>query len=673
MLASEQARITSLYERLDQERNKAAADLAAALRDTTGRLDREASVEVLTRAVGKYRAAEEGLCFGRIDSEKGEQTYIGRVGLFDDDFAPLLLDWRAPAARPFYTATAANPEGVVLRRHFRVRDRELRDFHDDELLTDTKALLHALNAPRTATMRDIISTIQAEQDEIIRYRGPGVLVIEGGPGTGKTAVALHRVAYLLYTRRERLSRHGVLIVGPNTGFLHYVSDVLPSLGETDVVFATPGELYPGVVADVEDDPSLQRLKGDISVLDLLVVAVADRQELPDEPIDIELEDVVVPLDAHITAVAREKTRYYGLPHNAARKYFFLALAEELVAPALRLIGVDWPEIEEDVRHELRHSSTLREAVDRMWPQLTPEQLLADLYAGRCFRIGAPELYREDAEAWTVSDVPLLDELAELLGSDGAAERVAKREEEEQLEYARGVMDVLSIDERADDDEYIVTDFVDAGKLAFRQEVRDNRPLAERAAADRTWTYGHVVVDEAQELSAMDWRVLLRRCPNKSMTIVGDLAQRQAAGGVRSWGSAFERFTYRRLEVNYRTPGEIMAVATPVLKLVDPDASAPVSVRRTGVRPWSRRVTDISAAVRDELDAHADARDRRTIAVIGDGWMSPRASKGLEFDVVLVVEPQRMSPSELYVALTRATQRLGVLHTEPLPRHLRGLL
>jgi DNA helicase IV len=674
-LASEQARITSLYEKLDQERNKAAENLAAVLRDTTThRLDREVAVDVLTREVGKYRAAEQGLVFGRIDSEKGECTYIGRVGLFDDDFEPLLLDWRAPAARPFYTATAANPEGVVLRRHFRVRDRELRDFHDDELLTDTTALLDALNAPRTATMRDIVSTIQAEQDEIIRYSGPGVLVIEGGPGTGKTAVALHRVAYLLYTRRERLSRHGVLIVGPNTGFLRYVSDVLPSLGETDVVFATPGELYPDVVAtDVEDAPSLQRLKGDISVLDLLAVAVADRQELPNEPVEIELEDVVVPLDAHIAAVAREKTRYYGLPHNAARKYFFLALAEELVAPALRLIGVDWPEIEDDVRHELRNSTALRDAVDRLWPLLTPEQLLADLYRGRCFRIGVPELYREDAAAWTVSDVPLLDELAELLGSDGSAERAARREEEEQLAYARGVMDVLSIDRRADSDEYIVTDFVNAEVLAARHEVRDGRTLAERAAADRTWTYGHVVVDEAQELSAMDWRVLLRRCPNRSMTIVGDLAQRQAAGGVRSWGSMFDRFTYRRLEVNYRTPGEIMAVATPVLKLVDPDASAPVSVRRTGVRPWARRVTDISAAVRDELDAHADARNGRTIAVIGDGWMSPRASKGLEFDVVIVVEPQRMSPSELYVALTRATQRLGVLHTEPLPRHLRGLL
>lgn len=673
MLASEQARITSLYEKLDQERNKAAEDLAAALRDTTTqRLDREAAVEVLTRQVGKYRAAEEGLCFGRIDSEKGERAYIGRVGLFDDEFEPLLLDWRAPAARPFYTATAANPEGVVLRRHFRVRDRELCDFHDDELLTDTKVLLGALDAPRTATMRDIVSTIQAEQDEIIRCSGRGVLVIEGGPGTGKTAVALHRVAYLLYTRRERLSRHGVLIVGPNTGFLRYVGDVLPSLGETDVVFATPGEFYPGVVTDVEDTPPLQRLKGDISVLDLLAVAVADRQELPDEPILIELEDVVVPLDAHVAAVAREKTRFFGLPHNAARTRFFLTLAEELVAPALRLIGVDWPEIEEDVRHELRHSSPLREAVDRLWPLLTPQQLLADLYAGRCFRIGVPELYREDAEAWTVSDVPLLDELAELLGSDGAAERVAQREEEEHLEYARGVMDVLTYD-RSDEDDYIVTDFVVAGTLAVRHEVRDHRSLAERASADRTWTYGHVVVDEAQELSAMDWRVLLRRCPNRSMTIVGDLAQRQAAGGVRSWGSVFDRFTYRRLEVNYRTPGEIMAVATPVLKLVDPDASAPVSVRETGVRPWARRVTDISAAVRDELDAHAIARNGGTIVVIGDGWMSPRASKGLEFDVVLVVEPQRMSPSELYVALTRATQQLGVLHTEPLPRQLRGLL
>ncbi|ROP36363.1 UvrD-helicase domain-containing protein [Saccharothrix texasensis] len=658
-LAAEQQRITFLHDRLAREQAAARAELDAALQDgDEQRWHREVAVRTLSAQVSRLSVAAENLCFGRIDTTD-DRVYVGRVGLFDTerDYEPLLTDWRAPAARPFYTATAANPEGVTRRRHFRTRGSRLEGFHDDELQLTSKALIDALNAPRSATMRDIVATIQAEQDEVIRLPHRGVLVIEGGPGTGKTAVALHRVAYLLYAQRERLSRQGVLVVGPNAGFLRYIGEVLPSLGETDVVFATPGELFPGVRTDLEDTPELQALKGGLSAVDLLVEAVADRQELPVEPVPVELEDVTVPLTAAIAGQARERARAAGLRHNEAQPVFHRALVDALVAPALDLIGEDWPELAADVRRELAGHPDVRRAVTGLWPVLTPRQLLADLYAGRCSALGHPELRRADPHAWTVSDVPLLDEAAELLGSDGEAERRAAAERRRAVEYAQGVLHVIDTDQAMHEDELRAVDLVDAEWLADRHTAADHRVLAERAAADREWTYGHIVVDEAQELSEMDWRVLARRGPNRSMTIVGDLAQRQAEAGARDWRKVLDplargRWQHRRLTVNYRTPAEIMAYAAGALAEVDPDAVAPTSVRHgepplevTGADPWSFRPAT------------------GTFAVISPaGPLTPRAAKGLEFDTVVVVDPERMTPAERYVALTRATRRLVVVRT-----------
>lgn len=671
-LSTERQRISFLYERLDRERTAAKARLDAALLDAhEQRWHREVAVRTLSEQVSRLRVADEGLCFGRIDRVDGTCSYIGRIGLFDpdDDYAPLLTDWRAPVARPFYTATGANPEGLTRRRHFRTRGRVLEGFHDDDLHLDATALLDALEAPRAETMRDIVTTIQAEQDEVIRLDHRGVLVIEGGPGTGKTAVALHRVAYLLYTQRERLSRQGVLVVGPNPGFLRHIGDVLPSLGETDVVFATPGELFPGVRTSREDPPEAQGLKGGPAAVDLVREAVADRQELPVEPVPVELEDVTVPVDAELVAVARERARASGLRHNEARAVFFSALVDVLVEPALALIGHDWPELAADVRRELGRNADLRALVDALWPVLTPQALLADLYEGRCLTLGYPELYREDGRAWTVSDVPLLDEAAELLGTTSSVVRAAARERAEEVEYARGVLEVLDMEGYDDvDDELRAVDLLDPEWLADRHSARDHRTLAERAAADREWTYGHVVVDEAQELSEMDWRVLVRRCPNRSMTVVGDLAQRQAEAGVRSWEAVLgphvgERWVYRRLTVNYRTPAEIMSYAAGALAEIDPSAEPPRSVRR-GAAPVEMVVSDLSVVSRLRPDSG-------TFAVISpDGPLTPRAAKGLEFDVVVVVEPERMTPAERYVALTRATRELVVVRrADPTTTHL----
>ncbi|HEX2133325.1 MAG TPA: helicase [Actinophytocola sp.] len=729
-LAAEREHIAFLYERLDAERAAATGQLKGVLAhgstETTEDLwQREVAASTASGRISRLKVADSGLCFGRLDragdnsdGDSDDTLYIGRIGLFDeeDDYRPMLTDWRAPVARPFYTATAANPEGVTRRRHFRTRERRVLDFHDDVLdhgvADGDEVLLAALNAPRADTMGDIVATIQAEQDEIIRLGHTGVVVIDGGPGTGKTVVALHRVAYLLYAHRERMSRRGVLIIGPNTGFLRYIGDVLPSLGETDAVFATPGELHVGLETAVADRPNARRVKGGLAMVDVLRAAVADRQELPETPIEIELDDVTVEIDAEVAARARARARESGARHNQARPTFRDSLILDLAEQAVDRIGGDWLDTREvpelagdlraDVRSELSRSRALSVAVNRLWPRLTPYGLLVELYGSperletACDGILPPEdrdaLYREAGSDWTVSDVPLLDESLELIGpltrEDGAAERLRRAERR----YARGVLEILDTEEDPDEEVLRAVDLIDVDRLAERQEERDHRTLAERASADREWTYGHVVVDEAQELSEMDWRVVMRRCPSRSMTIVGDLAQRESPAGARTWARMLEsyvpgRWSYRQLTINYRMPSEIMDVAGQVLATMDPSLQAPKSVRSSGAQPWAHRCDPSALAATVAELAAAEALDEGTLAVIapegmtldvGHQVLAPREAKGLEYDVVIIVEPHRIlaaepsGPADLYVALTRATQRLGVVHTEPLPAELSGL-
>ncbi|MGB3437850.1 MAG: helicase [Actinophytocola sp.] len=710
-MSAEREHIAILYARLDAERSTAAGKLDGVLLDSTAETtealwERDVAATTLSRRIGLMRVADNGLCFGRLDHRDGETTYIGRIGLFDeeDDYEPLLIDWRAPIARPFYVATAANSEGVVRRRHFRTRGRRVLAFHDDVLehgVADSdEVLLAALNAPRSDTMGDIVATIQAEQDEIIRLGRTGVVVIDGGPGTGKTVVALHRVAYLLYTHRERMSRRGVLFIGPNMGFLRYIGGVLPSLGETDVVFATPGELLPDVKTRVVDPD--REVKGGLAMVELVRKAVADRQELPETPIELELDDVTVEIDADLAGRARARARSTGRLHNRAQEIFRDALILELAEQAVDRIGAGWLNAREtpdlagdlaaDVRRELISSTALDKAVERLWPRLSPQRLLAELYTSpaRLAVIGAPEsFHRHRGDAWTVSDVPLLDEASELLGAF-ESEDEAERAQHEREAYARGVLDILDTEEDPDGELLRAVDLIDPTRLAERQEERDHRSLAERAAEDREWTYGHVVVDEAQELSEMDWRVLMRRCPSRSMTIVGDLAQRESPAGARSWADMLDeyvpkRWTYRQLTINYRMSAEIMDVAASLLSTMDTSAQPPKSVRSTGVPPWSRRATrDTLASVVTEMVARMEEEiGEGTVAVIApDGStlnvdalvLPPRAIKGLEFDGVIVVDPTAImsgpaGAAELYVALTRPTRRLGVVHTAPLPECL----
>lgn len=715
-LRSERSYVAGLYARLDAERARVNGQYEAALRKNGETpMERDVEVRALAKQAKRLHVADNGLCFGRVDTLSGDHSYIGRIGLFDEDndYEPVLLDWRAPAARAFYVATAASPENLRRRRQFHTRGRQVVDFTDEVLgrpgggERGDAALLAAVNAPRGDGMRDIVATIQAEQDEIIRLDHPGVLVIEGGPGTGKTVVALHRVAYLLYTQRERMERHGVLVVGPNPAFLNHISRVLPSLGESDVVFMTTGDLVPGLHVTAEDTPQAARLKGSLKILDVLAAAIADRQRLPEQPVPVELGGVTLRIDAESAAWAREEARASGLPHNEARAVFSEIVTYVLTERAIARIGRGWltredreacQQLRAELHKELADDDTFTTTLDELWPILTPETLLAPLYmsAERLRAAGADQaLLRADGDAWTVSDVPLLDDLVDLLGRDKVADKsaghAAERQRLAEAEYAAGVLDILQVDLREDlmddDDHLLAQDLLYAEDLADRFIERDTRELVERAAADRDWTYRHVVVDEAQELSEMDWRVLMRRCPGRSFTVVGDLAQRRSVAGATSWDTMLEpyvpgRWIYRSLSVNYRTPAEIMTVAAALLAEFAPGVQPPKSVRACGVAPWSRRITEDELPAAIEEFVRDEAGREGTSVVIGPpgvpGAVAASETKGLEFDAVLVVEPERIladgprGAAELYVALTRATQRLGVLHHGPLPQALTGL-
>jgi DNA helicase IV len=437
------------------------------------------------------------------------------------------------------------------------------------------------------------------------------------------------------------------------------------------------------------------------MLEVLAAAVADRQRLPESPLTIELTDVTVRIDAETAEWAIQEARAGRLPHNEARAVFREIVTYVLTERAIARIGRGWltrenreawEQLRADLITELADNNKFTAALDELWPILTPETLLAQLYTSQ-ERLRAaradPTLWRADGDAWTVSDVPLLDELVDLLGRDKAADQTAERERKAEAEYAAGVLDnMISREDLMDDEDHLLAqDLLYAEDLAERFEERDHRELAERAAADRDWTYRHVVVDEAQELSEMDWRVLMRRCPHRSFTVVGDLAQRRSVAGATSWDTMMEpyvpdRWVYRSLSVNYRTPAEIMTVAAALLADFAPGVQPPESVRACGVQPWSKRVTVDEIPTAIEEFVRDEAARVGTSVVIGPpgvpGAVLASETKGLEFDAVLVVEPERIiadgprGAAELYVALTRATQRLGVLHHGPLPQALNAL-
>ncbi len=499
------------------------------------------------------------------------------------------MDWRASAARPFYLATAVAPENVLLRRHIETRDRKVTGLDDEVLdlaaadpnrregLTGESALLAAMSASRTGRMSDIVETIQAEQDHIIRSALAGVLVVQGGPGTGKTAVALHRAAYLLYTHRRQLLKRGVLVVGPNPTFLSYIGQVLPSLGETSVLLSTMAGLYPGITATAAEPPETAVIKGSIRMAKVIATAVRDRQRVPPGGLEVTFDRDTYVLSRQACAKARERARRSRRPHNQARGVFVREMLTALTRQVAGRLGanvlgegnlLDEADVAE-LRRELRADPGVRAAIDRLWPVLTPQRLLAELFAAeRRLASAAPRftpaeralLLRGAGRDWTPADVPLLDEAAELLGEDDLAARTrAERERRAREGYAQGVLDIMARDEEDDPEILMGADLVDASRLAARHEEDQYLTAAERAAGDRTWAFGHVIVDEAQELSEMGWRMLMRRCPARSMTIVGDVAQTGDLAGAASWEQMLgpylgDRWRLAGLTINYRDAG-----------------------------------------------------------------------------------------------------------------------
>lgn len=719
----DQGFVDLVYARLDDLRDRYRDRLARVRRDgpagsPQNRSERDAFATHYEDTLARLDQVENRLVFGRLDLADESQRYIGRIGISDDDHDSLLIDWRAPAARPFYQATAAQRGDVVLRRHLMTRGREVVGVEDELLdteaevegLTGEGALFAAMAAAREGRMGDIVATIQAEQDEIIRSDVNGILVVEGGPGTGKTAVALHRAAYLLYTHRERLERSGVLVVGPSRVFLRYIEQVLPSLGESGVVATTISDLLSEVPVGGTEPEEVAAVKGRTAMAQVLRQAVRALPRRLSEPrvLDVDGERVVLePEDVH---AAQERARRSARPHNVARKTYATAVLDAVVRRWAQEKGLDLDSEQGYLLQSLRESPDARREINLCWMPTTPEQLLRRLYAdpellarhGRNLSSRDRALLHRPADApWTAADLPLLDELAVLLGrledpQEERARRARAAERAAEVSYA----------EHAISEDGIGGGLVDAETLAARfAEPGARLSLADRAAADREWTYGHIVVDEAQELSPMAWRALLRRNPARSMTLVGDLDQRSGHRPVRTWAellgrAAAEHVRTARLTINYRTPSSVMQTAVRVLRAAGGAHAAPTRSARDV--PDSLVVTALDRpdrpveVVRAERAAHPDGKlavitapDRvqatwqllaehlpGDLAAPGDDVLTspvvvldPVTAKGLEFDVVVLLEPAQVAaggPGDLYVAMTRPTRRLHVLHAQPLP-------
>ncbi len=759
--------VSTLYERLDLLKAEARERLVATRRDMVGgnhqsRSERDAYARLYEDTLAQLSEVDDRLAFGRLELEQPDETtsplragdrpdntdgtdgsdgtdgtdgsdgdgstgayrYIGRVGLRDTEHHPILLDWRVPGASAFYQATAATPMGARARRHLTLEGRTVTRIEDevfdptlldrgDAQLQGEGALMAALTAQRTGRMTDIVATIQGEQDRIIRSGLDGVLVVQGGPGTGKTAVALHRAAFLLYSHRERLRGSGVLVVGPSRSFLRYIEQVLPSLGESGVVLSSLGGLYPGVEATVDDAPDVAAAKGSARMADLLKRAVRSRQIVPTEPAVVDIDGERMTVQPQLVAEAMRRAQERGKPHNEGRvtfnKHALAALSKQLVAQ-LKARGTTIDDSDELVlRDDIRQSYDVRVLLNTAWLPLTPQKLLDDLYARPNWLASltpqwTPEqralLRRPRGEALTISDVPLLDEAAELLGEFDAVvdaeKRARKQQQKRDIENAERAIENMQV-------EGMVTASDIAGNFAERAA---SMTTAERAGGDRTWAFGHVVVDEAQELSPMQWRLLARRCPLRSFTVVGDIAQASSPASADSWERALQSLLGRRrregawrleeLTVNYRTPSQIVEYAEGVARASGLAITPSRSVRASEWPVQETASQDPAAATLEAVVVDRDIDDSGTLAVIAPpelvttlvetldarfpgqvapgtasltrpiSVLSPATSKGLEFDSVVVVSPSRIlalssrGNASLYVAMTRPTQRLTVV-------------
>jgi hypothetical protein len=673
--------IAELSDRLDAER-KAPGGMG------TKAVERDMEIHRLTARLRTLRRFGLDLCLGRVvHKDNPEPVYIGRLGLTDREGHRLLVDWRSPAAEPFFGATHANPMGLASRRRYRWTRGRISDYWDEVFtqdgleghaaLDDQSAFIASLGGSRSDRMRDVLGTIAADQDAIIRAGSHGALVVDGGPGTGKTVVALHRTAYLLYSDpRLGHRRGGVLFIGPHQPYLAYVSDVLPSLGEEGVQTCTLRDLVPqGAAAAAEKDREVARLKSSADMVRAIESAVRFYEKPPAQPMTVETPWSDIRLSAGDWAEAFEAPEP-GTPHNEARGQIW----DELITILMDSRDGDTPE--HLLRRSLMQNEELRTTFGRAWPLLEPTDLVADLWSVPAYlRLCAPwlspeevrRLQRADAQAWTVSDLPLLDAARQRLGDPEASRRKRRHDaavaaEREQM--ARVVDDLIEVA----DDEYGVGLVTMLRGEDFRDALVDEAALP---SADRDLLAGpfaHIIVDEAQELTDAEWQMLLLRCPSRSFTIVGDRAQARH-GFTESWRERFGRVGFDQinlasLSINYRTPEEVMAEAEPVIRAVLPDANVPVSIRSTAVPVLREPASELGSILGAWLAEHAEG----IACVIGDpGFLAtsrvrsltPELAKGLEFDLVVLVDPETFGTGiegavDRYVAMTRATRQLVIL-------------
>jgi len=652
-------------------------------------MDRDMEIHRLTGRLRTLRRFGLDLCLGRIVcADNPEPVYVGRLGLRDSNGRRLLVDWRSPVAEPFFGATHANPMGLASRRRYRWTGGRISDYWDEVFspegleghaaLDDQSAFIASLGSGRSPRMRDVLGTIQADQDAIIRAGSRGALVVDGGPGTGKTVVALHRTAYLLYSDpRLGHRRGGVLFVGPHQPYLAYVSDVLPSLGEEGVQTCTLRDLVAeGAAAVTEPDPDVARLKSSAELVKAIEPAVRFYEKPPATGMTVETpwSDIWLTAEDWAEAFAAPDP---GIPHNEARDQIF----DELVAIMRDKFGSDVPD-EEEVRKSLLHNRELITALYRAWPLLEASDLVGDLWSVPAYlRLCAPwlspdevkKLQRPDPQAWTVSDLPMLDAARQRLGDPEAADRQRRQTaaiaaEREQM--ARVVDDLIE----AADDEYGVGLVTMLRGEDFQDALVDLAGLPSADPDLLAGPFAHIVVDEAQELTDAEWQMLLLRCPSRSFTIVGDRAQARH-GFTESWQERLKRIgldqtALASLSINYRTPEEVMAEAEPVIRAVLPDANVPVSIRSSGLPIVHGPARDLGSIIDAWLASHAEG----IACVIGmPGFRSaprvwsltPELAKGLEFDLVVLIDPETFGQGvegavDRYVAMTRATQQLVIL-------------
>jgi hypothetical protein len=688
VIGADETRLEEIERALVAARADVERRLAVARRvDSDGQdaMDRDIAVYGLVSRQTMLRRFAIDLCLGKIVSDEGEVLYIGRTGLVSAGGKRLLIDWRAPAAEPFFAATHQNPMGLVMRRRFRWKLGRVVDFWDevfdasalesDVALDDQSAFIRSLGASRTPQMRDVLGTIQADQDAIIRASASDALVVDGGPGTGKTVVALHRAAFLLYADRRISERGGggVLFVGPNDRYLSYVDDVLPSLGEDSVTIATLRRLTPeGERALPEADPRVASLKGSARFEDAIARIVRGYERVPTQEIVIPTSWADVEVDPEDWAEAFEAADD-GTAHNDAQGIVWEELLDILTAKVDEMP----PHL---ARRELENHAGLREVFEKVWPMLDPAGLVGALWTSPGLLERATPwlssddralLARERSDAWTTADLPLIDAARDLMGDPAATARRRQRDRALAAERDRieSVVDYLS--DTDEDGEGVA---LMLGAADMQERLIDEGALPTLTVDRLAGPFAHVIVDEAQELTDAEWRMLIRRCPSKSFTIVGDRAQARH-GFADSWRDrlarvGISRTSVSRLTINYRTPAEIMAGAEPVIRASLPDANVPTSVRSSGTPVRRGPVVSLDQV----LDEWLAENDEGTACVIGGTrvvdrervtFMSAADSKGLEFDLVVLVEPAALGSGiegavDRYVAMTRATKELVVL-------------